>query len=794
MPALKKVKLPNNTTVDINDARVVSDGIAYKGDELGEVTYEAEGVVVDLSDYQRKLESGVNIKTVNNQSLLGSGNIAISSGEANVIESVSFNGTTAPITNKNAAITATLDNISDGSTRKLSNYVTFNTAQTITGTKSFAETKWNLSGNENNATTNKYWDNSTYYKTDDSAVLFNNASIRNAIRFRWYADYFDIGILRSNASPAKGFAIGKENSAHTHVLDWFRVEDTGAYVLGNVVYHAGNISPIETVKVGGTALTKDANNAVDITYAPRLNSAVISSTGGDVNNAVDNQETLRYYTIGRTALNAFPAINNANGLLSIGTYGNDYAQQIGFSSDNKLYYRRKNAGVWNTKWEEIYSTASDINTSNLIEPNSATTTLTSQSLVDTMSGNKLALLPAEQVIIETTTDGGTTWVSAGVSDASKKNLFLGNSQNTSINIPKIDNVKNKLCGVRITITAMKYNVPDGTSETNKYQYWNSTYANATERYCSLNGMYIWCSSNSDRIRTEVFGATGANPNNWVRLSAGTSYMTGWAGGNYLRIFKNAFGGGTNQTGNYWNYRIVCFTDGVNGGDLSTSFTTSQQTIHRICGYGPDAWTVPNNFFGTGHIYSWDSDGTAYFPAGVYPETNNVGNLGSSAKRWNNICGTNLNLNGTATGITNLRASGDATINGIITTKEGVKIAPDSNSRLRLVTEANKAYIQAGTSSENNGSLSICGYGNTYGEQATINFNTITLDGNVSIGTSYSPRWLTTYGTVTGSSFVKSGGTSSQFLKADGSSDSTVYAPKSYVDDMLGDVESLINAL
>lgn len=45
MSALKKVKLPNNTTVDINDARVVSDGITYIGDVIGYVTYEADGVV-----------------------------------------------------------------------------------------------------------------------------------------------------------------------------------------------------------------------------------------------------------------------------------------------------------------------------------------------------------------------------------------------------------------------------------------------------------------------------------------------------------------------------------------------------------------------------------------------------------------------------------------------------------------------------------------------------------------------------------------------------------------------------
>ena len=55
---------------------------------------------------QEALVSGTNIKTINNESILGSGNITISggsggSGEANVIESISINGTAQTVTSKN---------------------------------------------------------------------------------------------------------------------------------------------------------------------------------------------------------------------------------------------------------------------------------------------------------------------------------------------------------------------------------------------------------------------------------------------------------------------------------------------------------------------------------------------------------------------------------------------------------------------------------------------------------------------------------------------------------------------
>ena len=63
----------------------------------------------DISGKQDTLVSGTNIKTVNGESLLGSGNIEIQggggSGEENVIESISVNGTAQTVTNKNVDIT-----------------------------------------------------------------------------------------------------------------------------------------------------------------------------------------------------------------------------------------------------------------------------------------------------------------------------------------------------------------------------------------------------------------------------------------------------------------------------------------------------------------------------------------------------------------------------------------------------------------------------------------------------------------------------------------------------------------
>lgn len=60
--AISKLKLPDNSTQDINDARIASSDIT------------------SWNGKQDTLVSGTNIKTVNNESLLGSGNLEIQSG------------------------------------------------------------------------------------------------------------------------------------------------------------------------------------------------------------------------------------------------------------------------------------------------------------------------------------------------------------------------------------------------------------------------------------------------------------------------------------------------------------------------------------------------------------------------------------------------------------------------------------------------------------------------------------------------------------------------------------------
>jgi len=295
---------------------------------------------------------------------------------------------------------------------------------------------------------------------------------------------------------------------------------------------------------------------------------------------------------------------------------------------------------------------------------------TLQPLLSSVRANRLALLPADQIIIEKTTDGGTTWVDAELPDSQKSQLFKGLTENGTLKLPMIDGKKDTKCGLRVTITGMKYNVPDGTSETEKYNYWNKTYVKKWERYFTIHTLAFWVCDTDDAINVKVQYATGENPNNWYDVFNDPSYgMTGWSDWNIIYI-KNqpAFGGGIIQTGNTWNWRLTFFT-AIRPGrtSLSTEFATGQQTIGSIIGYGNQCFTSSNNLMSNDHLYTWDLSQNATFPANVTANTfkgSLDGNAFTATKATQDASGNNI-VNTYArkdnASITNLTVTGQTSV-------------------------------------------------------------------------------------------------------------------------------------
>jgi len=260
----------------------------------------------------------------------------------------------------------------------------------------------------------------------------------------------------------------------------------------------------------------------------------------------------------------------------------------------------------------------ELETTKLIEPSYVANgvTITSRPLFDVLRADRTALLPASQIIIEKSIDGGVTWEDAGISDTYKAQLFTG--QRPYITIPRKDGMKNTDCMLRITITAMKYNVPPGTAETAKYNYWNSNYVTATERYFSADDAWFWVTAGDDRIYCKVERAKGENPNNWITVRE--AFLAGWSGGNYVKLDGSRFGGGTNQTSNYWNWRFTFRTattsNDFDNAKLKRPSITSSQEIHHIKITGRNVWISSNSLMYHDHLYAWDENQNAIFPANV----------------------------------------------------------------------------------------------------------------------------------------------------------------------------------
>lgn len=238
-------------------------------------------------------------------------------------------------------------------------------------------------------------------------------------------------------------------------------------------------------------------------------------------------------------------------------------------------------------------------------------------LINITRANRLAFLPADQIIIEQTVDGGQTWTDAGYTDSQKAYLFSG-LKSQWFNIPKLDGKVNTLCGLRVTITANKYNVPSGTAETEKYNFWDNEHYISSERYCSLTDFWFWLSSSENAISIKIEAASRANPNSWKALFNHPEWgATGWSGSNYCRISYNLFGGGSGQPSQSCNYRFTFMTKPSGGKNtLGTQYQTQQQAISSIMGYGENVWTANNTMMEFDHLYYWDPYKNATFTGSI----------------------------------------------------------------------------------------------------------------------------------------------------------------------------------
>lgn len=210
-----------------------------------------------------------------------------------------------------------------------------------------------------------------------------------------------------------------------------------------------------------------------------------------------------------------------------------------------------------------------------------------QAMIGSGVSNKSFALPAAAIQIEYSTNAGSTWIDYGASDNEKRALFAETRSFSAYlgkNTAKASNTVNNW--LRITIEA-------------------------TDRYVSFNGLYIWMSTSGNTVTVDLERSTIGAKNTFTTVFTGQS-ISGWSGNN-IRYFSYGTFGGASVTSvkpnNHYKYRLTFKQTAVNTNYASAS-------INDIRFLGANVWVSPNNMVSKNHLYTWDVDLNATFPARV----------------------------------------------------------------------------------------------------------------------------------------------------------------------------------
>lgn len=222
--------------------------------------------------------------------------------------------------------------------------------------------------------------------------------------------------------------------------------------------------------------------------------------------------------------------------------------------------------------DAIYGTAGSVN-------------LYDRMYLDCINANRSAFLPGENVSIEHSTDGGSSWTEYTTSQftvSSRKNLF---SMTRAKSLP-FGTVKPVTTNHRCRIT-MK-------SPGNNW-------------YCSLDRVFMFINTSGHTIKCDIEVSTYGTQTTYTKIISNYS-LNGWAGPNMIS-FGNRSAWGTNSSGHIYNIRITFKITAVN-----TKYQNNQPGVSDIRFFGPNFWGTANTPRYAGHLYSWDADQNVTFPS------------------------------------------------------------------------------------------------------------------------------------------------------------------------------------
>lgn len=204
------------------------------------------------------------------------------------------------------------------------------------------------------------------------------------------------------------------------------------------------------------------------------------------------------------------------------------------------------------------------------------------AMIPQLGANRFAFLKPAGIEIEYSTDAGESWDDYEATDSQKVGLF---STSGSFYLGKAatkenNNVNNML---RITITT-----------------------NLASIYTVLNKIAIYMSTQGNTVWVKIERATQAAPTNYITHLDWTQ-ISGWSGWNILNISGLTTYGNTSSQ----NQKVRFIFK-----QTAISANNSSSGIWCVYGFGGVGWTVPSNMAKNGHLYSYDSNQNATFPAQI----------------------------------------------------------------------------------------------------------------------------------------------------------------------------------
>lgn len=201
-----------------------------------------------------------------------------------------------------------------------------------------------------------------------------------------------------------------------------------------------------------------------------------------------------------------------------------------------------------------------------------------------VNANRSFFFPPANVLIERSTDGGSTWTTVSTSDYSNENR---------------GKMFSDVGASGLTI---------GTGNAALTQQLRVTMKSpGSGWYCSLDRAYLRWSNSGHTTSVTIQASTYGAQSTYTNL-VNETVISGWSG-NDMYKFTRRTAWGTNNSNHLYNIRFIFKYTAIN-----SSYPTNQANLIKINMYGADFWGTSGTPRYAGHLYNWDYLQNVTFPA------------------------------------------------------------------------------------------------------------------------------------------------------------------------------------